>query len=47
MTFDEKLGFPTGNHKMIYKFIKDLIKKNGLEWIGSTYLELKLHRNPF
>ena len=34
MTFDEKLGFPTGNHKMIYKFIKDLIKKDfiGMDW---------------
>ena len=25
MTFDEKLGFPTANHKRIYKLIKDLI----------------------
>ena len=34
MTFDEKLGFPAGNHKMIYKFIKDLIKKDliGMDW---------------
>ena len=25
MTFDEKLVFPTANHKLICKFIKDLI----------------------
>ena len=24
MTFDEKLGFPTANHKLIYKLIMDL-----------------------
>ena len=38
-TFDEKLGFPTANHKRIYKLIRDF------DW--NHYLELKFLRNFF
>ena len=41
-TFDERLSFPTANHKIIYKLIMDLIPN-----VRSTYLELKLFKNLF